>query len=263
MQALDFECSIGQLFGGNANPSYVGQGLRGHPAIDEHCGYGSDIHSYVDQYIYSLYPVNAPASDGYTAIFGIVHTPLEVFEFVTGHVSRIDVKIGDDVKKKQLIGAEGNHGQVWQGGIQITLAMQKAGDKRGSHRHDQKRPCVKVTRTVSTRNYLQTSHGTYRDQEGYYYEVYDYNNGYNGCVDFMKPLFPRDLAKGASGYDVYLFQKALVLEGLFSPDDCIGVFGPKTLAAASAFQKKHSISPTYGFIGPKTRELLNTQFSQT
>jgi hypothetical protein len=77
--------------------------------------------------------------------------------------------------------------------------MQKNGDKRGSHRHYQKRRVGKVPKTTGG-SYLN-AYGFYKDPAGNYYQVYMPGNGYNGCVDWMAPLFPRSLFVGMSGYD--------------------------------------------------------------
>lgn len=261
MDALHLECTLGQPFARNYNPLYHAGGLLGHTGYDESCGYGSDIHSYVNGYVYSLYTPEKPASDGFTAIYMLCETPLETYEFCVGHVSEINVKIGDTVKIGDVIGKEGNHGQVFQGGQQITLAMQKAGDKRGSHRHVQKRVVERVMHTTPGRHYLQTEEGILV-KDGSYFEIPLYDNGFNGCVDFMRPLFDRDLFFGRSGYDVLLLQKALVKEGLFAASDCIGTFGPRTLAAVQALQRKWNINPTLGYVGTLTRARLNSLYPQ-
>lgn len=252
-------CAEGQGFSQNFNPSYAAGGLLGHTGIDVNCGYGTPIAALCGGLVYSTYPINQPASDGYTAVFTIVETPLEVFEFSYGHVSEIDCQIGQQVKTGDTIAKEGNHGVVYAGNILITLAMQAAGDQRGSHRHYQKRPVIKTQHLNGTG--LQTAQGTYRDEDGNYYQVDAFNNGFNGCVDWSVPLFNRDLARNMQGYDVYLLQKALVLEVGFEPADCVGIFGPKTFAAVQQLQAKHTISST-GFCGPLTRGYLNTTYHQ-
>jgi hypothetical protein len=153
-----------------------------------------------------------------------------------------------------VIAKEGNHGVVYSGNTLITLAMQAAGDQRGHHRHHQKRPVIETKQLSGTG--LSTSSGTYRDGDGNYYQVYDYTNGFNGCIDWTFPLFNSDLEEGTNGYDVYLLQKALVLEVGFDPANCIGQFGPKTFAAVQQLQAKHGI-PNTGFCGPLSRGYLN------
>jgi peptidoglycan hydrolase-like protein with peptidoglycan-binding domain len=252
-------CAEGQGFALNYNPSYHDGGLLGHTGVDVSCGWGTPVAALADGYVYSTYPIEHPASDGYTAVFTIVETPLEVFEMSYGHVSEIDCQIGQQVKVGDIIAKEGNHGTVYSGNTLITLAMQAAGDHRGAHRHYQKRPVIKTQTLHGTA--LSTAEGTYRDELGNYYQVYDFENGFNGCVDWTQPLFPRDLFVGRSGYDVYLLQKAIVLEGCGSFDPT-GYFGVLTLAGAIALQKKHGISPTLGYVGPLTRAYLNAAYHQ-
>jgi hypothetical protein len=254
-------CAIGQEFGANANPSYNGQGLKGHTGRDVDCGWASPIAALASGLVYSTYPIDHPALDGYTAVFTIVNTPLETFEFSYGHVSEIDCLIGQQVKTGDIIAKEGNHGTVYSGNRLITLAEQAAGVHDAHHRHYQKRPTIKMLNTIPGKRYLQTAQGIYRDEMGFYYEVYDYENGFNGCVDWTLPLFNRNLYIGSYGYDVYLLQKAIILEGCgnFNPT---GTFGPLTLAGASALQKKRGIAPTYGYVGPLTRASLNSTYAQ-
>lgn len=257
-------CYEGQGFGQNFNPSYHSGGLLGHTGIDVNCGYGSPINSLTNGLVYSTFPIEKPANDGYTAVFVLSQTPLEIFEFSYGHVSEIDCQIGQTISKGDVIAKEGNHGTVYSGNVQITLAMQAAGNHDGHHRHYQKRPVIKTKNLQDILDHvgLSNSQGWYKDSEGYYYQVYDYKNGFNGCVDWTQPLFNRDLERRMEGYDVFLLQKALVLEVGFAPEDCIGYFGPKTEAAVQVLQQKHGINPTSPRVGPKTRQYLNTTYSQ-
>lgn len=249
-------CVEGQGFGQNANPSYHTDGLIGHTGIDVACGYGSPIQALCDGYVYSLFPIDHPASDGYTAVFTLVTTPLETFEFSYGHVSEIDCSIGQSVRAGQVIAKEGNHGTVYSGNILITLAMQAAGDQRGHHRHYQKRPVIKTS--LIRGEVLQDAKGPYND--GSYYQIYDYDNGFNGCIDWTLPLFNRDLFIGTSGYDVLLLQRAMVREG-FAQYTPTGNFGPLTFASVRQYQKARGL-PATGYVGPLTRTILNTTYKQ-
>jgi len=251
-------CIEGQGFGQNYNPSYHAGGLLGHTGIDIACGYASPIEALCEGYVYSLYPIDHPASDGFTAVYTLVTTPLETFEFSYGHVSEIDCTIGQSVRTGQVIAKEGNHGTVYAGNIQITLAMQAAGDTRGHHRHYQKRPVIK-TPVLSGRP-LQTAQGIYRDDQGNYYQVYDYENGFDGCVDWTLPLFNRDLFVGRSGYDVLLLQRAMVREG-FAKYTPTGNFGPLTFASVRQYQQAKGL-PTTGYVGTLTRAILNSTYHQ-
>ncbi len=65
-----------------------------------------------------------------------------------------------------------------------------------------------------------------------------------------------------TGYDVYLLQKALVLEVGFDPVNCIGIFGPLTAAGVIKLQQKHGIAPPAPRCGPATRAYLNNMYKQ-
>jgi hypothetical protein len=252
-------CSVAQKFGDNATPIYIAGGDKGHPGWDIHCGYGSPIEAPFDMYIYSVIAKDGPllGPEGYTQVGAIVETPLETFEWITGHCDPT-CQIGP-VTKGTVIATEANHGPVFVGNTQITLQMQQQGDHDGSHRHYQKRPLIKVAKTGAG-TYLN-AYGYYRDAQGNFYQVYMPGNGYNGCSDWMAPLFNRDLFVGRSGYDVYLLQKALILEGFatFAPT---GNFGPLTVAAVTRYQLKNTLTPTAGYCGPKTRAVLNAHYFQ-
>lgn len=180
---LTLACSFCQGFGDNANPSYAGQGLKGHPAIDEKCGYGSMIKPYKRICVYKVLDVAHPANDGsgFTGVFGI---DPDGNEWLYGHCNPTAV-IGRWYETTDVIGTEANHGLVYQDGSEITLAMQQAGDERGAHRHVQYRECQRTLTLSATTNYLSGMNGAaYRDAAGNYYAVPNFTNGFNGCRDW-------------------------------------------------------------------------------
>lgn len=70
----------------------------------------------------------------------------------------------------------------------------------------------------------------------------------------------RDLELGMSGEDVRMLQRllnangfALGTEGPGSPGNETDYFGARTQAAVRAYQEKHSVAPTVGYFGPRTR----------
>ncbi len=248
-------CATQQGFGSNFNNAY--RPLLGHPGIDTLCGYGTDIVSPVNGIVFSTYTPYKPASDGYTAIYIFCQNKLETYEYNIGHCSEIYVKPGDVVKKGQVIGKEGNHGLVYVGDTKITLEMQKSGDHRGSHRHNQKRPLEAVKWPPKAIPVIRNDKGIWQSPGGQIWGYAMPQNGYNGCTDFTKPLFGRDLFFGVRGYDVKLLQRALDL-----PEDLqTGFFGMKTLAAVSSFQNQNGLSPIAGYCGVKTRGILNAMFN--
>lgn len=260
--AIPGVCSKTQGFGDNFNSSYAEYGLKGHPAIDDVCGYGSTVYNPVDQHIYKVLTKDRPAADGsgLTGVFGIVDNGVECYELLRGHMNPT-VYEGQFLRRGEVVGTEANNGRVWSGGMEITLAMQKAGDKRGSHRHDQKRPVRPVAVTRPSKKYL-TAHawdwpaGEFFRKDGFYYEIWDFENGYAGCVDPLAPVFFRNLKIGMSGYDIWCLQRLLVRDG-FGSFEPTGYFGFATLAAVIHFQLKNKIYPSWGFVYEKTRSVLN------
>lgn len=259
-------CYEGQPFGENYNPSYHAGGLIGHTGEDWSCGFGTPIHSQFDGYVYKVLTPEAPSQDGsgFTGVFMIVDNGIECFEWMVGHCNP-SVTVGTHVKKGDVIGSEANHGKVYSGNIEITLAMQKAGDQRGNHRHYQKRAVMKVARTGGGNRYLTTypadsMAGGYLYLDGFYYQIFNYDNGFNGCISPSAPVLRRDLWIGSTGYDVYVLQRLLASMGLFTAAPT-GYFGPITAAAVSAYQKRWGISPVMGYCGAKTRASLLPSFS--
>jgi len=174
-------------------------GMNAHGGEDWVCGYGTAIESPLGGYVYKVIDDKRPASDGsgYWAIFMICEYKGQLGELCVGHCSRIDVDVGDTVKKGQIIGLEGNHGVVFSGDTQITKKMQDKGDIRGSHRHWQWRPLKKVSKTSPKANYLSAFLAMiYKDKDGFFYEIPNYSNGYHGLSpDISKILADYDLDK--------------------------------------------------------------------
>lgn len=91
--------------------------------------------------------------------------------------------------------------------------------------------------------------------------------GWNGLPNVVKGdkiYFARPLDIGSSGYDVRLLQSFLATDKELYPEGFItGYFGLNTSRAVGRLQiryglVKSSSESTYGFVGPKTRALLNS-----
>ena len=176
-------CTTTQGFGENANPFYKGDGLKGHTGIDIVCGSYSSIQPKMRFYVYKvLNGTTQIASDGsgFTGVFGIDE---ENNEWLYGHCIPI-AEEGRWYETWETIGYESNKGRVYSGGIEITKSMQDAGDTRGHHRHIQKRECEKVSEL--TKIPLYKYGGEPLQIDGKYIQIIDYNNGFNGCVDWSK-----------------------------------------------------------------------------
>lgn len=194
-------CTRTQGFYENVANAYSSLGLKGHGGIDINCGYGSPIECPLAGYVYSVYDNIHKAKDGYWAIFLIAEYKGQLGELCIGHCAKILLDIGQNVTKGQVIAQEGNHGYVFENGVPITLAMQADGDERGHHRHWQWRPVAK-TKTLNNEQFLIDFSGyVYRDKEGFYYKVLDYNNGFHG-------LSP-EIAGILNDYDDWFLGKSL------------------------------------------------------
>jgi hypothetical protein len=256
---MKVEYPLAQPFGMNYNGSYLASGLKGHTGIDEAGGYGCTYHSKFDQeYVYKILDADHPANDGsgFTGVFTIIDNGIECFEFLYGHGDPL-VKAGQILHKGDPVMTEANHGEVYSGATRITLDMQKAGDKRGAHAHNQKRILRKDKVLVSNTRYITDNSGGYLFYNGFFYAIPYFDNGYNGCVDWMAPVFSRTLTLGMSGYDVICLQNFLKARNFFNGDST-GYYGKITMQAVSAFQKANNLSPILGIFGPKTKDLVNS-----
>lgn len=182
----NFTCKETQPFGGNATATYRAGGLLGHSGRDFDCGHGSDIYAYWgNEYVYKVLTKENPANDGsgFTGVFTICEKDGEVFEFLYGHCDPLPNLVGKTLNKGDLLGKQSNNGEVYSNGVRITLEMQKAGDTRGTHRHDQKRILRKDKSIQPNTRYISALGGGYYF-DGSFYAIPFYDNGYNGCVDF-------------------------------------------------------------------------------
>jgi murein DD-endopeptidase MepM/ murein hydrolase activator NlpD len=191
---------ITQRFGENANGSYAADGLKGHTAYDWGASYGTDIpNCTADAYCYSLMHKDDPVLMDYRAAFFIVETDTGVYEVSYGHMSEILAVPGKTYQVGDVIGKVGNTGPVFSGQHEVTEAEKDAGSHAGAHLHGPQIRPVKKVKTTQTgpgyfNHYLSTGAGTlYQDKDGFYYEVPDYQNGYNGCVS-LAPFSTETLA---------------------------------------------------------------------
>lgn len=225
------QCNIGQGFGGNATATYKAGGLLGHPAIDNSCGYGTLINSYWDQeYVYKVLTVENPANDGsgFTGVFTIVEQDGKVFEFLYGHCNP-SVVVGSILTKGSVVGTEANNGEVYSGQERITLAMQKAGDHRGTHRHDQARELRKDKTIQGDTTYITGMNGSIYSKDGFYYAVPNHKNGYNGCYDWTKTVDDSKLK--AAKFALRDWQVSVGLMDFANETDYKKIkFGPKSQA---------------------------------
>lgn len=158
--------------------------LKGHTAHDFAFQWNEPIPFIADCYVYSKINEGNPDPDRYTAVFTLVEQGDEVDEISYGHPNLMPVVIGKTYKAGETVALAGNKGLVYQGGRKVTGAEKRAGSKAGTHLHLQRRPCKKVRVITKGKKYLETTNGKFK-KDGFYYEVLDYKNGYNGCEPIM------------------------------------------------------------------------------
>lgn len=188
---------ITQGFSENANVSYKRDGLTGHTSIDWAIPYGDPILNCAENaYCYSVINRGNPDLMKYRAVFTLVNADNGVSEWAEvsyGHLTDIHAEVGKTYQPGESLGTAGNTGTVFSGGREITAAQKNAGSKAGTHLHGpQVRPVQRVKKTVRGKQYLYDGNGIFK-KDGYYFEVVNYENGTNGCVNPM-PFFSGGLA---------------------------------------------------------------------
>lgn len=189
--------AITQGFAENANISYARDGLVGHSAIDWAVLYGDPIYNLAeDAYCYSVINRNNPDLMKYRAVFTLVNADNGISEWAEvsyGHLDKINAAVGTTYYPGDTLGTCGNTGTVFAGGLEVTYKMKLAGSKAGAHLHGpQVRPVKRVTRTSKGKQYLYDGFGLFK-KDGYYFEIINYENGTNGCIN-PKPFFTKGLA---------------------------------------------------------------------
>lgn len=258
---------ITQRYSQNLNTYYAEDGNLGHGAWDMAQKHNSEIICAVAGKVISIINQDNPNLMAYRAVYTFVECDGVAYEISYGHLNEIYTEVGKTLEIGDLIGTQGNTGDVASGGVKITKTMKDAGSTAGSHLHFAVRLLKKVDKKEKGKTYLFTK------VNGSYYEIPLYNNGYKGCIDpaqFMQDMtayqykngliaqiienisptpVQRTLRYGMRGDDVKKLQKALNIK-------VDGVFGVKTEKAVKEFQKKNKLTID-GLVGKQTRIKLN------
>jgi len=250
--------TISQGFGLNGTPMYKTQGLYGHTGIDfvPPQPWGRAIPAVADSYCYSLINKDNPDLSKYRAVYTIVDDGDFSYEISYGHCDEILATPKKHYKEKEILATVGNTGDVFVGGFAVTDRAHPS--HPGAHLHFQVRKLVKIPKASSGfKSYLLRDANGVLERDGCYYQVHDYNNGYNGCVDPMpfflgRFSFNRDMGYGQQSEDVLELQKRLGVDYSTAP----GYFGFRTMLAVLKYQKANGILTT-GYVGPITRASLN------
>ncbi len=240
---------VSQGYAGNGNSFYRENNLMGHPGTDWISHYDDTIVDSVvgfnKKYVYKI--INRDNSDlsKYRAVFQIVEADDGVFEVSYGHCNKITCSHGYTEAGSPLA-TEGNTGDVYVNGVAVTATEKEKGSKAGAHIHHQLRRIAKTKLTTLTT--LSAENGSdFIDEEGYHFDISNYSNGYNGCIDLMPyitgsvavpvRLYPAQY--GQTSENVRNIQKRLISLGYVIPAGSTGYYGSQTVAAVFAFQTAH------------------------
>lgn len=170
-----------QGFGGNIANAYAP--LLGHPAHDYGFAWNEEVPFIANSYVYSKLNENNKDPEKYTGTCTIVE--LEngfVDEIIYGHPNLMPVEVGKTYLIGETAALAGNRGEVYSSGRRVTKEEKLAGSRAGTHLHLQRRPCKKTKVKSKGKKYLRDANGDFK-KDGYYYEVLDYSNGFNGCAE--------------------------------------------------------------------------------
>jgi murein DD-endopeptidase MepM/ murein hydrolase activator NlpD len=181
--------SITQKFGGNANPYYAGEGLKGHPGVDLFQGFDRSITASHDGLVYKTFNKDNPDLSKYRAVCVIFQENEYWYELTYGHCNKVYASVGDMVRSGDLLASMGNTGDVYSLGLPVSVQNRLSPKHPGTHLHYQLRKCLRVATPESGKYYLQDERGDlYHDSNGYY-EIVNYDNGYHGCIDPLPYLY--------------------------------------------------------------------------
>lgn len=259
--------TIEQYFGDNATTLYSSDGLKGHPGEDYVVPWGTSVPCVAnDSYCYSVLNKDNPDLSKYRAPCFIVEDETGVYEIIYGHVSDILAVPGKTYSTGDFVSKVGNTGPVFVGSHEVTSAEKATSAHPGSHLHLQVRLLEKSATLRPGKQHIVDENGLLK-RNGFYYDVVNYNNGFNGCVD-PEPFFgettsyafTRDLFLGETGEDVRQLQMYLNAHncpvaafGPGSKGNETTYFGTLTEKALAVFQRTNEINPAKGYFGPITK----------
>jgi len=179
--------TITQGFSENANISYARDGLVGHTAIDWGIPFGEPIYNCTENaYCYSVMNRGNPDLMKYRAVYTLVNADNGVSEWAEasyGHFNDVYAEVGKTYQPGEVLGTSGNTGTVFSRGREVTAAQKNAGSTAGTHLHGaQIRPVQRVKKITRRKEYLYDGFGILK-KDGYYFEVINYDNGTNGCIN--------------------------------------------------------------------------------
>ncbi len=233
---------ISQAYGRNKNKLFYG--AKGHSGVDYNVGYGKPIYALAGGTIHHFYKQGTDPRIHYWGVYyRVTDEQGKKFEVGHGHLSSIAVKIGDKVKVGDLIGYEGNGGNVASGGRKITKEERLNGSHAGSHCHMTVKAFDKNWKLLNADNGV----GGRINPAQFYAVMSQYDR-------MLRALgIRRTIRKGSKGVQVKQAQIFLNIHGSKLSVD--GMFGPITEVEVLRFQRKNNLVSD-GIIGKRTWKAL-------
>ena len=239
--------NITQLFGVNKDIYFPRHGTPGHNGIDilsPPDSYGAEVLAAHDGKITQI-SIDDPTRKNGNGLFLQGHDERgNYLQTAYWHLSRFNVWPGAEVKQGDVIGYIGNTGFVFP-------APSFSCPHCGAHLHFAVSRIKILPPGIIDTELIKTDYGSFCDPVPLLFKE----------GDKLPVYFGRDLFLGRKGDDVSFLQTILKIEFPDLGFEPIGSFGPQTKSAVQRFQKKYGINPVFGYVGPKTRYLLNNKYS--
>jgi len=217
----------------------------GHSGIDIAMPNGTPVHAAHDGIVKGITRVADSVTLGGNAIYlhsnDFLDEDNKTKMIITGylHLSKILCELGQSVREGELIGNVGNTGFVVSSG---TPYWDGTNTTLGNHTHF----------SVTLQEAIVGGYKLILNMFGRSVQDPCPWLGLGTRFEFLN-----DLYFGVKNYDTYALQSYLNEQGLFKHEPT-GYFGGITQAAVMNFQWKNGITPFFGYVGPKTRRLLNS-----
>lgn len=227
---------VSQMFGVNKD-TYSWLNIPGHNGIDIPGKYGEPILACHDGIVVDV-SFDRSRSRGMGVVVQGDLGNFMIIQTTYWHLSEINVGLNQVVKTGQIIGKMGNTGFVFPEPNSMCPHC-------GTHLH--------------------FGVGLYKNGKPLFSEYKKYQDPVPFLFkegDRLPVIFTKDLFLSKSDNEVSHLQTCLNLEGWAQDYIPIGYFGSKTQRDVKLLQQKNNLTPLLGFVGPKTRSILNKKYSQ-
>ncbi len=178
---------ITQKYGENPELYKSRFGIAFHNGVDIVSFHGDELLCCEDFTPYKIFDLNTGSvSRGFG--FHALTKPINEIctEWVYWHtMSNLKVVLNKLAQQGEIVGFEGASGAVFSGGVEVPDNLKGIPPYPGTHLHWGKRLVLRTKTPIS--DVLSDVNGNpYVDEQGYYYQVLNFNNGVKGFIDPMK-----------------------------------------------------------------------------